>query len=809
MQLPMYCLWWLSNFDGFLVHQAGSVVLTAVTLIVLACLIVQRRAKKQIWMTTACDVGVLVFAVVQIVSTYCGIYHENSLIYGVGVANAANIYFIFRYGSGLNCTLFRTCAIGACVLGVSLALVNIPASIERFMEWRRLELSDVISFRANFFLVGGGTKTDALSLALALLSFSLIVLACERSRLYRAVAMSSFIGSSAVIVMGMSRGVYLGAISFCAVILVIARICRIKLKSEAQNFLLATGFVMLATISLYAVSVKHIGNSGVDAVASETRSVDGRLHVWSGTLSHIQNYKLFGVGGGNGALYTLKHIEAAAYEPFTARTYNCILEVLLQNGVTGLIAFCAIVVGTLALGWRTIRSLNCDPQTRQAAIFALGGMIAILVSDLTYSSIIRHPPVMCLFFALAGAINGERPAYPPGQPVNRLRTTAFFGIVTLVWLTGVYFAVFGIRRMYSQSEYETASTAMRQGDYENALQHLATAENHSDCDALYASMEGLVHERSADEGQAFDELWKGGVSPLRRREDIQKAVNSYQRASICAPMDSAIHNDLGWLYAMLGEEELAREQIGEAVRLEPNTALYHLSSGLLYERDGNQNAAYEEYAETIARSPRILDSVFFAQLRIRHLDDLPRILDRGKNAIEQFADTPMRRASLAKISFQEDDHETAKSALRNVLIKLPNLSNTWVTLGRIDEHEGDMSGAVLDYRRALFTDPTNRAALANLANDDQVVGEDQEGLQEAQMAVLVEEPSEHAMRSSRMYYMNPLSPDDLVPFGLLAYTEPKVDIDRLCRITYEMAGRRGVDVPSGVIEKIEKLGGKC
>ena len=406
---------------------------------------------------------------------------------------------------------------------------------------------------------------------------------------------------------------------------------------------------------------------------------------------------------------------------------------------------------------------------------------------------------MCLFFALAGAVNWEPPVCLPGQRVHRLRIVAFGGIVTLALLTGIYFIVFGIRRMRSESEYEDASIAMRQGNYENALQHLAVAENDSDCDALYASMEGLVHERSANDGQPFSDLWqKKDTFSQQRREQIQRAVGAYQRALACAPMDAEIHHNLGWLYALLGDEEQARKQIGEAIRLEPNTALYHLSSGLLFERNGYLNAAYDEYSEAIARSPQMLDSEFFAQLRIRHGEELPRIIDQSMDNINRFMDTPMRTAALAKMSFQENDYKSAKAALRNVMIELPNLSNAWLTLGRIYEHEGDVHGAVMDYRRALFTYSINRAALASLANADQVIGEDQEGLNASQTALMAEYPSEHAMRSSRMYHMGSLSADDLTPFGILVYTEPKVEVDHLCKITYDMAGRIGVEVRSEV-----------
>jgi len=810
MEAHLYLLRWLQELVGFIVAQAGSVVVTAITICIVVCLILLRAAKSQPWKPTVCDASVLVFVAAQIASTYCGLYRDNSLIYDVGVATAANIYFIFRIGGGLNSRLFRVFSIAACFLELSLAFVNIPATIEQYVAWKRLGLSDIISFRACFVLTGGVTKTDSLNLALALLPFSLILLTYERRILLKTLSVLSLIGSTAVIGGGMSRGVYLGALSLCVSIFAAAWVRCIRLNRIATIVLLAMGSVILASVCMYAVPSGHSEstNDGETSI-SKARSIDGRIHIWNGTLSHIHSYALFGVGGGNGALYTLKHIEAAPYEPFTARTYNCLLEILLQNGALGLIAFCVIVIWTLG---HIMGNSDGKPHSRQIAVIAQGAIIGMLVSDLTYTSLVRHPLVMCLFFALAGALNGDlSPCIEGTGPiVRRWETATSHGIIGITLLTSIYFTFWGIRGMYSESEYASASTEIRQRHYESALQHLTVAENNSDCDALYASMEGLVYERSSDEGQPFSELWqRGAFLSQRRREEIQRAVNAYGRASICAPMDAAIHHNLGWLYAMLGNNNSAREHIAEAMRLEPNTGLYRLSSGLLYEREGNLDSAYKEYSEAIARTPRILDSEFFVQLKLRHVNEIQNIIEQSKDSMERYVNTPMRRAALARLSYQANDYTTAISALRRVLIELPNLSNAWVTLGRIAENQGDIHEAVMDYRRAHFTDPMNRLVLASLANADQATGEDQEGLQAAQMALTIEEASAHAMRSSRMYQMNPLSADDLVPFGMLGYTEPKIDVDRLCRVTYEMAGRRGVEVPSEITERISMLGGKC
>ncbi len=806
----MYLLPWLRSLDGYLVDQAGSVVSTVMTLVILVYLIVLRCTRSRAWIPTLCDYGVLVFTATQIVSMHFGIYHENSLIYGARVATAANIYFIIRSAGGVDSKLFRVLTICACIMGLGLAIVNIPATIERFGEWKQLSLHNILPFRANFYLVGGGTKTDSLNLTLALLPFSLIALTREHNRLVRAVAILSAIGSCSVILMGMSRGVYLGYLSLCITILTVASARRIKLDRGSRILLQASAISVLLTICCYIVISEQWGGENKGTMTSEDRSISGRLHIWDSTLSNMRDYEILGVGGKNGALFTLEHIVAKPYQPFTARTFNWILEILLQNGVLGLVAFCAIIVSSTISLWHVIGSVDYNSQLRQIAVLVQGTIIAILVSDMTYTSVVRYPPIMCLFFVFAGAVSKRPIANSTQRHLNAMGVAISYRTVVLAVLVGFCFSFWGIRRSYSELEYSRASVALQQDDYNAASGYLAIAEKYSKCDALYASMNGLVLVRSVNNSAKFSELWQRGyVLSQKNRGRIEGALQAYQRASTCAPMDAEIHNNLAWLYVMLGDEKHAREQIDEAIRIEPYTSLYHISSGMFYEKDGRLDAAYDEYSTAIAYSPSILDSKFYSQFNKRHADKSSRIIESSKSDLSRFPNTPMRMAALAKLLLLENNYTSVKLILTDVLNKLPNLSYPWYSLGEIAESEGNVHEAVLDYRRALFIDPMNRAILARLANIDNTMGKDYEGLRSAQIALMVETPSEHAMRSERMYSIDPLSPDDIVPTGLLNNIDPQINVDSLCVIIYQISGRHGLEIPSDVAAKIQTLGGTC
>ncbi len=806
----MYVLWCLSVVTTFIVEQAGSAVVTWLTLLILCTVLVIRGSKLRAWVPVVCDYGIILFCALQIAGISCGIYPDNSVVYTARVVTAANIYFIMRLSGGVGSKPFRALTIGACFMGLGLAVVNIPATVERLWEWRRLELANLMSFRAYFSLAGGGTKTDSLTLALVLLPFSLIILSREKVRLLRIVAMLSAIGSCVVIVMGMSRGVYLGYLSLCLAIFTTARAHRIDLSPEVRRWLIVSVIGVALMACCYTGFGKHLSGEDGGGASSQIRSISGRLRIWNVTLANITGHELLGIGGGNGALYVLQKSPTAAYQPFTSRTYNWVLEILLQNGIAGVVAFCAIVISTLRSTWRLLRTCGQNPQVREVASIIQGTLVAVLISDLTYTSLVLHPPIMSLIFAMAGAINGNQVARETPQQRRYVPTVAAFGTITLVLLIGLCGSVMGLRMSYSEMEYSRAQTALEVGDYNRSLWLLARSDKYSQCDALYASMKGLVLERSADQNTVFDEVWQNiSMLPDHGSEQIKGALQAYQRASKCAPMDAAIQNNLAWLYAMLGDDKHARERIGEAIRIDPNTALYHVSSGLLYERNGQLRDAYREYSEAIAISPSLVDSEFFAELRIRHKKEIIQIQADSKATISQLPNTPMRTAALASLSYAGNDYIAAKSGLAVVLRELPNLSSPWNTLGKIAEFQGDIRGAEMDYRRALFVDPFDRVVLSLLANTDYITGRCKEGLWAAQRALMVETPSEHAVRSISMYSMNPLSGDDVVPTGLLYYVQPRLDIAKLCRITYQMSGWYGRDVSPQVVDRIRALGGTC
>lgn len=808
-----YILWWLKSLillDSFLIKQTCSPILAAITLSGLLCMICVHRAQERSWTPTLSDYGVVLFTLIQLADIYKGIYGENSAIYGAQVAAAANVYFIIRFAGGISSRAFRILAICACILGLSLAAINIPATIERFEEWHRLDLHHILAFRGYFYLAGGGTKTDSLNLALALLPFSFLVLSRERMQWLRIVAIVAALGSCSVITIGMSRGVYLGYLCLCIGIVTFAATQRVQLPRGIRFLVWSTFIFCLLTICCYAIVAERPHSKTSDTTSSESRSISGRLDVWRTLLSRMEGHDLLGVGGGNGALFTLEHIEDVPDQQLIARTYNWALQVFLQNGLLGLIAFTIIPLASLVSAQRLIKSVDGDSQVRQSAVVIQGAIVAILVSDLTYTSVVLHPPVMCLFFGLAGAINGRQLRGIAVHSITPIGLASSYGVVAVAVLVSLYFSVVGLRRSYSEVEYSRAAKAMQNSDYNVAIAHLMVAENNSRCDALYRSMKGLVLVRSLGDDAAFVNVWQRKyVMPQKDRGRVVDALRAYQDASECAPMDAELHNNWAWLDVMLGDYKTARVQLDMAKQIDPEAGLYHLSSGLLYEREGRLKDAYDEYSTAIAYSPHIMESEFFSQLSGRSERESERVAGNAMMVLANASDTPIKTAELARLSYTRDSDASTKMMLTGALSQLPALSYPWYTLGEIAETEGDAREAILDYKRSLFMDPMNRATLARLASIENATGNNYEALQAAEAAVMRVPVSEHAVESEMMYGMDTLSSDDVVPSGLLDYTLPHIRVENLCKIIYQKFGVQGLEIPPDVIDRLHVLGGSC
>jgi tetratricopeptide (TPR) repeat protein len=201
---------------------------------------------------------------------------------------------------------------------------------------------------------------------------------------------------------------------------------------------------------------------------------------------------------------------------------------------------------------------------------------------------------------------------------------------------------------------------------------------------------------------------------------------------------------------------------------------------LCYERKGLINEALEQYARALALSPHILDSLFFADLKIRNPSAATRVIGRCLDILTAMPRSPIVLALIAKVHAYQGQDEAASLEYTSALQELPYLSYTWANLGSADLALGRSRSARLDFQRALDLDASNRIAANKLASIAFLGGDLDLAKRLYIQTLFTPLLTLHAFQTPRIYFVFPVDWDDLVPSGLLDYVNPPIEPLSLC-----------------------------
>jgi len=698
----------------------------------------------------------------------------NASAYSVVIAASVSAYLVARIISYQSLSALLPILLCGAALNIVLSVANIGLTIIRYEEWVQLDFAAILPFRAYFPMIGGSGKEDGLSLSLAFLSLSLAVLYLSRQKLYRLIAIISIVGSLITLSVGLSREIYVGLAAYLPLYFWFGRRRSLQYKLKKLSVLAVCGSVgMLALLCLW-VSSTHIHRL---SQLTLDRSITGRADVWRTTLQTFRQHPWIGVGGFCGPLGLLSHPLPYA-KPFTARTFNWLLQVLLQSGILGAFPLLMLVTGTICSTLSTGSFPNKSSATSGKILGV--GFISLFIGDLGYTSTVLCPPVMIIVFLMAGAIassKSQHHQFHPAETVDRSFRQVYFEATIACAL---FLSIVGIRQWWQQRDYLIAREQFAHGHAQAAVKYLEDMNKLTQCDALQNSAEGLALVGAEGKGFAPESLLDQAIPSKLEANAASVAIQAYRRAISCSPNEAIYHHNLAWLLALLGQEAEARTEINQAIELEPFGALYHMSSGLLFERNNRINDAMKEYAWGISCAPRYLQSRLVADLKERRPVEYQSMLALAISNLEALPDSPNKIGALASVHVFQDVDALALSESEAALTQLPTLSYTWVAHATLNSRRGDLVNARRDLMRALFLDNNNRVALAQLAEFEWSNGHIPVGASLTYRALLTPPISVNASRVSRIYQRLPFTSDDVLPLGLLSYSEPEVNAPRLC-----------------------------
>ncbi len=199
--------------------------------------------------------------------------------------------------------------------------------------------------------------------------------------------------------------------------------------------------ILLAAIGLMILAALWLAFRSPDAITPVTAVVGGlgtnRLDLWEASLALIGDY-LF-TGSGLGATPMVFSTYAFLYHvPFLYHAHNLYLQITLEQGILGLLAFLGLLAGSI---WSLARALpSPDKSIRMLAVAVSVSLLAIAISGLAdaeiYIGVLAPLVFLPAGFALAleqVAPQTERPdSIGQRETKHSWRTWASAGIILVV-----------------------------------------------------------------------------------------------------------------------------------------------------------------------------------------------------------------------------------------------------------------------------------------------------------------------------------------------------------------------------------------
>jgi tetratricopeptide (TPR) repeat protein len=337
----------------------------------------------------------------------------------------------------------------------------------------------------------------------------------------------------------------------------------------------------------------------------------------------------------------------------------------------------------------------------------------------------------------------------------------------------------------AEEHFQSFVLRMAEARYPEAQAEIENAVRLSPKNAYYVAGKGLLDERMMG-AKLRSDVYLAGTADLDEddKRHVEGAMRAYERALALNPNDGCFHHNLGWLYALSGYREQAIDCFKKAIEADGASALYRVSFGLFYEQGGLTEDAANEYSLAIRLSPSLLDSRFFSDFKGRRPSKAEELVagvaQYLKNQVRQTGD-PFFKARLAKVYVYSGRPE-ALETLRQTTRELPNLSRPWLYLGKLYELQSNDGEAKRCYDRAVFLDKSDYASQLQLGKsyDREQRTSDAIGCYRSAIEQWLYKPSVSARRVARIYLAAHIVPNDLVPEGLLSYTEPDFDLAGTC-----------------------------
>ncbi len=399
----------------------------------------------------------------------------------------------------------------------------------------------------------------------------------------------------------------------CMLGVILLSVCGVKGKAGhgrmgKRRVVIAVAVALLLVVGLLSVGGygRRLAKRAGSIVDVNERSNQTRLLTWETALRIFRENPLLGIGLGNTEVlfpkYSSERLTTRYLESNTKvdQVHNEYLQVLLESGILGLLAFVFWIAALLRLAIFVLSEGAGHQQSWYliALIVGIGGFL----TNIFFSFGLRNPASALYFWLAVGLLEAQnyrfvRPDWAGSQTDNRrfhrlVVGSGLFGFAGLL-LYGAYFCG---RAAQADLSHRIAIGCLDLGRWEPAITYATKAIELNPLNDGYYYTRASAHSRLNDYAPAAADLKRCvALAPYYERAHLALASayyllgdfeNARAELEVTEPLmrgrRAEVRNALVRVYVGLGQVEKAIEAGREAVRLDPNNAEYQFALGYAY-----------------------------------------------------------------------------------------------------------------------------------------------------------------------------------------------------------------------------------
>lgn len=166
-----------------------------------------------------------------------------------------------------------------------------------------------------------------------------------------------------------------------------------------KRILVFDGIVLgLLIICMLPLARPAITTLSILKTTSQTRSLEARRSIWKNSLDIVKQHPLLGIGANNFTMQYVAYDDSDGDGAFVLRPFNYFLHILVEKGVIGLLIYLLLIVSFFWVSHRKIRIWKGDVYRASVIVCFMTAYAAILVRDLSESSIVSNRGVTILLW---------------------------------------------------------------------------------------------------------------------------------------------------------------------------------------------------------------------------------------------------------------------------------------------------------------------------------------------------------------------------------------------------------------------------